>query len=77
MKSIARRFNRLRIEHPYWSTIICFNEAIRGQKFRSSLVLRWFNKLVNKNDYSKSDKKDIAAYLKKLSNIAEDDQKWG
>ncbi len=51
MKSIERRFNKFKDKQSGWSTYSCFVAAIRGQNFSSESIRRWFNKLVEKDDY--------------------------
>ena len=68
MKSIRRRFIRISNTNHYWSTYICLTEAIRGQKFSKKTIHYWFYKLVDKNDYQRSDKKHILSHLRMLSN---------
>ena len=69
MKSIERRFDELVKKNPYWSTYICFCEAIRNQKFSKKIISRWFYKLVDKDDYFIEDgMKGLMDHLYKLSN---------
>lgn len=67
MKSLERRFNQIRTQHPYWSTHLCFAKAVTNQHFTHAIILYWFNKLVDKDDYSTSDKREIIAHLEKLN----------
>ena len=57
MKSIERRFKNIEEKNPFWSSYICFAEAIQGQRFSKQTVHRWFQKLVDKDDYAKKKKK--------------------
>ena len=75
MKSIKRRFNNIEKKNPYWRSYICFAEAMKGQDFSGQTIRRWFNKLVDKNDYAKSDKKAILNHLDTLTKPSEDNQK--
>ncbi len=75
MKSIARRFKKISEKNPYWSDNTCFAVAITGQNFSRQTIAKWFNKLVDKNDYGKNDKKAITAFLERLTKWLEDDQK--
>lgn len=75
MRSIERRFNNITERNPFWSSYICFAEAIKGQKFSKQMIHRWFSKLVAKDDYDNKDKKDILAHLAELSNTPEDNKK--
>lgn len=67
MKSIERRVNRIQKSNPYYSSIICFNTAIIGQNFSEIRIARQFNKLVDKEDYSKNDKKELLSFLYSLT----------
>ncbi len=75
MKSLERRFNNITKKNHSWSSYICFAEAITGQKFSRQTIHRWFNKLVEKDDYDKKDKKAILSHLWDLTNDLEDNQK--
>lgn len=66
MKSIKRRFISLTKLNQYWSTYTCFAEAIYGQHFNRTIICRWFNKLVDKNDYALKNKKAILAFLESV-----------
>jgi hypothetical protein len=68
MKSIERRFNNIVKKNPYWSSYVCFTEAVKGQHFGNAIVLKWFDKLVDKDDYSRSDKNDILNHIYGLAN---------
>lgn len=68
MKSIQRRFDTITSKNPYWSTYICFAESIKNQNFNKEIIQIWFNKLIDKNDYSKKDKKSIINYLLVVNN---------
>jgi len=63
MKSIERRFDKIQKKNPYYSSIICFNLAVMEQGFSEVRIARQFNKLVDKDDYFSSDKKDILLFL--------------
>lgn len=63
MKSFERRFNKIKNRNPFWSTLVCFTETIRGIGFSRQSIHNWFNELVDKNDYAKEDKKAILSFL--------------
>jgi hypothetical protein len=75
MRSIQRRFNEIRLKNHNFSTYMSFARSIRDQKFSKDMISRWFNKLVDEDDYNKRDKKTLLDYLFKLSNGSEDNQK--
>ena len=68
MKSIERRFNSIAEKKPNQSSYMCFAEAIKGQGFSKQTMHRWFQKLVDKSDYAKGEKKGLLENLEKLSN---------
>ena len=75
MKSIERRYKNIEVRNPFWSSFICFAEAVKNQHFSRQAISRWFGKLVEKDDYARSDKKQMLSHLEDLSNPAEDDRK--
>ncbi|MGD0328115.1 MAG: hypothetical protein ABSB00_00150 [Minisyncoccia bacterium] len=68
MKSLERRFNNIAEKNPNRSSYICFAEAVKGQGFSEQIIHRWFNKLVDKDDYAKKEKKAVLKFLVGLSN---------
>jgi hypothetical protein len=66
MKSIERKFKKLNNRNPYWSSLICFAETIKSSGLSRQSIHRWFNKLVNKNDYDKTDKKQVMSFLESI-----------
>jgi len=72
MNSIERRFKKIVRRHYGLSTYMCFAEAIAGQYFQRRTILFWFNKLVDKRDYIKGDKKQIVDFLDHISNYPEE-----
>lgn len=76
MRSIERRFNVIRSKsHPCISSFMCFAQAISGQKFTTSVMRRWFNRLVDPADYDKKNKKEILQNLEDLLKVSQDDKK--
>lgn len=67
MKSIERKFKKLNNRNPYWSSLICFTEAVKSSGLSRQTIHRRFNKLVDKNDYNKTDKKQIMSFLESIS----------
>lgn len=75
MKSIERKFKKIQERNPYWSSYVCFFFTVKGRNFSRQTIARWFNKLVEKDDYSSSDKKSILADLYIHTKPPEDNQK--
>jgi hypothetical protein len=69
MRSLQARFNQLSEKNPLWSSHTCFAEAIKHQKFSRDIIHRWFQKLVEKDDYAKSEKKAVLKHLENLTNL--------
>ena len=72
MKSIERRFHKISQDNPSWGSFICFTETIRGQHFSYDTIRKWFNKLVENNNYDEHDKRAI---LRGLSELTEGSKK--
>lgn len=67
MRSIERRFKKIELKNPDWSSWTCFTKAIEYQDFSKDRMRRMFNKLVNKNDYEKEEKRELFQYLSTIS----------
>ncbi len=67
MRSLKRVFEKLKRENPNWSDYTCFSHAISGKGFSKKIISRYFNKLVDKGDYSREDKKEVLERLFWLS----------
>jgi hypothetical protein len=63
MKSIKRLFEKVAREHPNWGSVIVFNHIVGGKNFSHDRIARWFNILVDKEEYDKTDKKEILDYI--------------
>ena len=70
MRSIERRFRLEQEKSPLSSTFICFSAAVHKQRFSRKMIMEWFNKLVDKNDYDKKEKKELIEFLERHSNSA-------
>lgn len=63
MRSIQRRFEKIVKRNPFWSSYISFAEAIKHQQFSRDTIYHWFNRLVDKNDYSRKEKRNLLKHL--------------
>ena len=77
MKSIERRFKRIQQKHLDWSSWTCFSEAIVYQGFSEDRLRRMFNKLVDRSEYLKKEKKELLEYLVGLNNRSKRTENWG
>ncbi len=67
MKSIKRRYEAQAEKHPALSSYMNFAGAVRGQKLSNDMVRRWFNTLVDPEDYDPEDKRDLLQFLYAIS----------
>lgn len=76
MRSLERRFNDLEKKRTAISSLLNFAGAITERNFSDGIIRRWFNQLVDREDYDKKDKRIILEFLFLLSST-EDDRKQG
>ncbi len=67
MRSIKARYKNLQNKNFYWSSLVCFTEAVRGQNFSKDIINRWFNKVVNKDDYPREQKRPVLKNIYKAN----------
>jgi len=67
MRSLQRNFENTRHLNSYWSDFICFSEVVRKRGFCKQILVKHFNHLVDKEDYEKSEKKEIIKHLLSLT----------
>lgn len=72
MKSIERRFENMTKKYRDQSSFLCFGKAIKSQRFSRDMIKRWFNKLVDKNDYNPKEKRMLFEHFELLTNSPED-----
>ncbi len=68
MKSIERQFENYQKERPNISTLVNFAAAVKGVTVKHDTLRRWFNLLVDKEDYEGVSKVSILRWLDVLSN---------
>jgi hypothetical protein len=71
MRSLKRVFEKLKRGDPNWSDYTCFSYAISGKGFSKKIISRYFNKLVDKGDYQREEKKEVLERLFWLSQRTE------
>lgn len=77
MRSLERRFKNIRDKKSNLNLgdYPCFARAVNGQGFSKGTIAEWFNKLIPKEDYLSSEKKDLIRQLVSLSNRVEEGKK--
>lgn len=69
MRSIKARYLGIQKRYPeLYSSYICFARAIKEQKFSCETISKWFNILVEKDDYAQKEKRGVVKHLHYLSN---------
>ena len=63
MKLIQKRFNNIARENPLLSSYMCFAKLCQIIRFTPYQVRKWFNLLVEKDDYLQSESDGICEYL--------------
>lgn len=62
--SIKYTFQEIQRLNPIWSSWVCFCEMLNKLKIKDRMTIwRWFNRLVNKNNYTKKEKRQLIDYL--------------
>ena len=74
MKSLNRRFAEVQEKRPGCSSIVNMSAAVKDGRFTPRVVSYWFNRLVEKDDFTETDRRDILKHLNALSG-AEDGRK--
>ncbi len=70
MRSIKNSYVSVRDALPYeYSSYLCFARAIKSRGFSNKSIAKWFNTLVEKEDYDQKDRKGIVNFLQKFSVI--------
>lgn len=67
MKSLEARFRDIEVKNPLWSTFVVFVAAINGAGFSEETIRKWFPKLVDKDDYSRSERDQLMRWVIKNS----------
>jgi hypothetical protein len=70
MRTIKEIFKDEEEKHPDWSTYVIFSNVVMNHKYRDAEIRKWFNRLVDREDYgSRREKEEILKYL--IENSAE------
>lgn len=72
MRSIRRRFEEEIERDPFHSSFMCFGAAVRHQSFSRKKIRYWFDRLVDKDDYSPCDANVLVGNLYRFSNEPEE-----
>ena len=67
MKSLKRVLLKIQKRNPLLSDYLCFAETLKGRTFARATIRKHFNELVDKDDYSREDKRSILKHLYNLS----------
>ena len=65
MKTLEERFEEFRAKKPRWSDYLCLSNAVIEKGFTFDQLRKAFEKLVDRSEYSLSDKEEILQDLYK------------
>jgi len=51
-------FNKITLDNPRLSSLVCFIKTIRGRFYSAPYIRKYFDKLVDKNDYRRGKEKE-------------------
>ena len=63
MYDIKSRYEKIATKYPFYSTYTVFAETIRNTNLTEASVRRYFHRLVDKDDYTKSERPAVLRYL--------------
>lgn len=66
-KELREIFDIIVDQNPGLSTLICFSKAIAKRHYEQAYITKWFNKLVDKEDYATRDKDEVLEWLHKFT----------
>ncbi|OGG50382.1 hypothetical protein A2704_05600 [Candidatus Kaiserbacteria bacterium RIFCSPHIGHO2_01_FULL_54_36b] len=67
MRTIETRFADMQRRRPMVSTLLNFGAAVKGGKFKPRMVSYWFNRLVEKDDFEGTPRREILKHVNALS----------
>lgn len=73
MRNIKSRFEAMTKKYPNHSSYLCFGRAVCGQNFSPRFISKFFDELVDKDDYDRSDKKEHIRHFLSLTNTSDGD----
>lgn len=57
-------YNKIVLDNPNLSSFTCFVKTIKSRHLPLREITRWFNELVDKQDYRRAEKEAILTWLK-------------
>lgn len=67
---LAQAFSLTKEKNPFWSDYICLANAVIKKRYLKTEIGLAFNRLVSKDEYSRSDRDKIVEQLVSLSSCA-------
>lgn len=68
MKSLKRNFLKIKTKNPYWSDYLCIAHTVRIRHFDNQTIEKYFEELVNPEEYAQDEKYQILRFLYSLTN---------
>ena len=66
MRPIETRLAEIAKKHPHWSSWDCFVHIINKKGLGRQTITKLFDKLVDTNDYTRNERRELIDYLLKL-----------
>lgn len=63
MEDITSLFYSIQQDNPHWSSYVCLLNAVKGKGLKRKSCESYFDALVDKDDYFKSDREDLIKTL--------------
>ncbi len=74
MRSIERKFKKIKSSNPYLGAYPCLVQAIKNKNYVRRSLLNAFKKLMPDDEYAKDEKKELVDYLEKMTKPSEEDE---
>ena len=72
MRSIKANYEKVQAKNPNLGTYPCLAQVVRSKKFSRKSLVKAFNEIMPKEEYSESEKKELIDYLEEQTNLAEE-----
>jgi len=64
---MKKYFDEVSLANPNLSSYMCFAQVVSGHIFTQSQIRKGFNRLVDKEDYARSEKQQILNHIQKIA----------
>ena len=68
MRSIERSYKKITNKNPNLGTYLCLAQVVKNSKYSRKSLVKAFKKFMPKDEYAKSEQKELIDYLEYLTN---------